>query len=63
MPGWRPDSDGPLHRAPTWGIMSGTLEPGKLAGMTVCNANPYAMIPAQMAQATIEITFIGGRVV
>jgi len=41
----------------------GSLEPGKFADLIVWHDDPYALKPADLLNATIDLTVIGGKVV
>jgi predicted amidohydrolase YtcJ len=41
----------------------GSLEPGKLADLTVWHDDPYTLKPADLLKASIDLTMVGGKVV
>ena len=43
--------------------IKGSLEPGKLADLAVWNEDPYTMKPERLAQATMALTMVGGKIV
>ena len=43
--------------------MKGSIETGKLADLAVWNDDPYALTPAKMLAATINMTIVGGKIV
>jgi len=43
--------------------LKGSIEPGKLADLTVLSANPYAVEPEQVSEIKVEMTIVGGKIV
>lgn len=41
----------------------GSLEPGKFADLAIWSDNPFALKPADLFNATIDLTMVGGKVV
>ncbi len=42
--------------------VKGSIEPGKMADLTVWSEDPYALTWEKLSAATIDLTFVGGRV-
>jgi len=43
--------------------VKGSLEPGKMADLVVWKEDPFILSPKDLAQSTIDMTMVGGRVV
>ncbi len=43
--------------------LKGSIEPGKLADLTVLSANPYAVKPEEVGKIKVEMTIVGGKIV
>lgn len=43
--------------------VKGSLEPGKMADLSVWDANIYSIAPMEILKTKIEMTMIGGKVV
>lgn len=41
----------------------GTIEPGKLADLTIVHGNPYAIAPESLGDVRVKMTVVGGEVV
>jgi predicted amidohydrolase YtcJ len=45
------------------GRNAGTLDPGRAADLIVLPRDPLAMAPAELADAAVDLTVIGGQIV